>query len=117
MLTVSPKNLLNSKRMLHGSEQKLIGDSLQVKVSPLIPSAMGSEQEGDKRRRVLTNPLISGLMTDGTLGMLEAQSARDQFWIPARVNVFFHRAQIKSFFSLSVQWDSWLRLSARTWAL
>ena len=61
----------------------------------MFTPAMGSDQEGDKMLSVLVNPLINGLMADGLLGMLHAQSASDQFRRPTEANVFFHIASNK----------------------
>ena len=64
----------------------------------MLTAVMGSDQKGDKVRSVLVNPLINGLMADGLLGMLDAQSASDQFWRPTQANVFFHIASNKVVF-------------------
>ena len=64
----------------------------------MLTPAMGSDQEGDKMRAVLVNPLINGLMADGLLGMLDAQSASDQLRRPTQANVFFHIASNKVVF-------------------
>ncbi len=64
----------------------------------MLTPVMGSHQTADQMRCVHVNPLINSLMANGLIGVLDVQSARDQFWGPAKANMFLHIAANKVVF-------------------
>jgi hypothetical protein len=58
-------------------------------IASVFTLVMGSDEEQNKMRGILVNPLIDRLMANRAPRVVEGESSGDKFWRPSQAKTFF----------------------------